>query len=171
MRISLVLILVLALATSAHAALSLSLSSTLLPIGGEAVVSVISSDTTMWTWQFVLSEDTYLWTDPVAACYYPDRTNAVTVLPAAGDMAFVTPDATYAALIQLTAGGAAVPPSAGVQFEITIRAVHAGIIYVDLQDGSANSKIGGALAIVVPEPMTITLLALGGLLLRRRGKK
>jgi hypothetical protein len=172
MRKLFVLIMVLALATSAHAALSLSISTTTVSIDDTITVSVSSTDSSPWTWCFVLSEDTYNWTDPIAAAYDPDRAHAVTILTAAGDMASAIPDPTYAALIQLNAGGATVLPSPGVQFTVRIKGVQFGMIYVDLQDGSANSQIGGALSIgPIPEPMTITLLALGGLFLRRRGEK
>jgi hypothetical protein len=174
MRISFVLITVLALATSAHAALSLSINTTTVFIHETITVSVSSDNTDNWTYNFVLSEDTYNWTAPVAAAYDGARTSdgAVTVHTAAGEMACVTPNPTYAALITLSAGGVEPGPSAGIQFSVQIIGVQEGIIYVDLQDSSCNSMIGGALVIAhIPEPMTITLLALGGLLIRRRGKK
>jgi len=163
---------VLALTTTAHAALSLSLSATTVGVGDTVTCSVSSNNTNNWTMQFILSEDTYNWTDPVAADYYPDRANAVNILPAAGDMADVAPNPTYPALIALTAAGTS-PPSPGVQFEITIRGVQPGAIYLFLHYTSEVRPITppeSLTLVVVPEPMTITLLALGGLFLRRRRK-
>jgi hypothetical protein len=173
MRKSLALIMVLAMATNAHAALSLSLSATTVNVDGVLTVSVSSTDSSPWTYLFVLSEDMYNWTDPVAAAYDGGRTEAVTIMAAAGDQACAIPDATYAAVIQLSAGGSSVPPVAGVQFTVSIEGMQAGRIYVDLQNGNAESQVGGPffLGPIIPEPMTITLLALGGLMICRRGKK
>jgi hypothetical protein len=170
MKKLLVLLMVLGLATSAQAALSLSLDKSTIGVGETAVVSVSDSIGENWTWQFILTEDTYWWTAPVAAAYDGARASdgAVTILPAAGSMASVTANPTYACMVQLNAGDP-VSPSAGVQFTIDVIGVQAGTIYVDLQDFLTDSKVGGPLALVViPEPMTIALLGLGGLFLRRR---
>jgi len=153
---------VLALATSANAALSLDLSATTVAVGDTVTCSIYSDNISPWTESFILSEDTYAWTDPVAAAY-----NGVTIGPGAGDLASAIPNPTYPALIQLTAGGMGV--SAGVQFIISIIGVQPGTIYLDLVGGSAGIPEIPTL-VVVPEPMTITLLALGGLLLHRNRK-
>jgi len=168
MKKLLVLLIVLGLATTAQAALSLSLSATTVAVDGTVTVSVSSTDAVEWTWAFVLSEDTYNWTAPTVASYNTDRTTAVTILTAAGNMASNTPDGGYAALTWLNVGGTAPAPVAGVQFTVSIKGVQNGTIYIDLQDGDANSKVGGPLTLVVPEPMTLALLGLGGLFLRRR---
>jgi len=65
MKKLLVLMFVLGLATTAQAALSLSLSATTVDVGSDVVVSVSSDNTDAWTFEFVLSEDTYNWTDPL----------------------------------------------------------------------------------------------------------
>jgi hypothetical protein len=174
MKKLLVLLMVLGLATSAQAALSLSLSATQINVGDSVTVSVSDSVGVNWTWQFVLSEDTYNWTDPAAAAYNPNRSSGVgggvTILAAAGGMASVTPDASYAAVTQLNAGGVTpAAPAAGVQFTVSIKGMQAGTIYIDLQDFEMDSKVGGySTLVVVPEPMTLALLGLGGLFLRRR---
>jgi hypothetical protein len=160
-----VLIMVLALSTSAQAAISLSLSATTVDVDDTVTCSVISSDGSPWTWQFVLSEDTYGWTDPVAANYNGEPIPQWPHLCIVIEPPYPNP---YPAIRQLEFLGGVT----GVLFIIPIKGVQPGTIYLDLQDGSATSKVGGALTlVVVPEPMTITLLALGGLIIRRRGKK
>ena len=170
MKKLLVLLMVLGLATSAQAALSLSLSATTVDIGDTVQCDVVDSVGENWTWQFLLTEDTYNWTSPVAADYDPDRVNATTIHTAAGNNAAIEANPTYAAVLQLTAAGTDPVPAAGTQFTIDIKGEALGTIYVDLVSGSTYaSQVGGATALeVVPEPMTIALLGLGGLFLRRR---
>jgi hypothetical protein len=164
MRISLVLIMVLALATSAHAAISLSLSSTTVVIGSTVTATVSSDNTDSWTGYFILSEDTYYWSDPVAAAYIPPWT----IYPNAGDLAQASPLAGYPAVYDLAVGGISVLPSAGTQFSINIMGVQVGTIYIDLQEKYGNPPIippGPLTLLVIPEPMTISLLVLGGLMI------
>ncbi|MGD0077415.1 MAG: PEP-CTERM sorting domain-containing protein [Sedimentisphaerales bacterium] len=170
MKKLLVLLMVLGLVSSAQASLSLSLSATTVAVGSNVTCSVIDSVGEGWTWQFVLSEDTYNWTDPVAASYNGGRAAAVSILAAAGNMAAATPDGGYAALVQLSAGGTTPAPSTGTQFNVTLHGEQAGTIYMDLEDFSANSQssTGFLTLVVTPEPMTMALLGLGGLFLRRR---
>ncbi|MBN1392093.1 MAG: hypothetical protein JW947_04740 [Sedimentisphaerales bacterium] len=168
MRKSFVLIIVLALATSAEAAVSLSLSATTVAVDNTVTCSIYSDNAEPWTLLLVLSEDTYAWTDPVAAEYDLPWI----IEPYAGDLGIITPDPTYRAILHLSAAGATEPPQAGVQFVIPIKGVQPGTIYLDLQNGSQYPPIipEPLTLVVVPEPMTSTLLALGGLLICRRGK-
>jgi hypothetical protein len=167
MRTTFILIVILALATTAHAAISLSLSATTVSVGNTVTVDVSSTDGSPWTWLLVLSEDTYMWTDPVAAKYDLPWI----IEPCAGDLGIITPDPTYRAILHLMAGGATEPPQAGVQFVIPIKGVQPGTIYLDLQDGASNSQVGGYQTLVVtPDPASVALLALGGLIIRRHRK-
>jgi hypothetical protein len=174
MRIFIILIMVLALAISAHAALTLSLSVTGISVGNVMTLSIISDSADPWgIGDLILSEDTYNWTDPVAAMYdgswsYHTTAGAGSV----GDLGYATPYSGYAGVYKLNAAGSSVLPESGIQFSINIKGVQAGTIYISLQDDSAYHEMSsnGPLIIITPEPMTITLLALGGLLLRRRRK-
>jgi hypothetical protein len=163
MKKLLVLLMVSGLAASAQAALSLSLNKTTIAVGETAVASVVSNDASSWTNDFVLSEDTYNWTAPVAAAY----DGSWTITSHAGDLGF-TEATTYPAVIKLSAGGTTTPPSSGTQFSINIKGVQAGTIYIDLQDDSTWAEMAnGPLTLTVtPEPMTMALLGLGGLFLR-----
>jgi hypothetical protein len=167
MRISLVLIMVLALATSAHAAISLSLSSTVVDVGNTVTANVMSDNTSMWSGYLVLSEDTYSWSNPIAAKYniwWPIDPINCRIDPVPG----------YPGVLLLSTDMISQLPVPGTQFSIQIEGVQPGTIYLDLQASDTYEEMSsnGPLALVVtPEPMTITLLALGGLLLRRRGKK
>jgi hypothetical protein len=163
MRTTFILITVLALATSAEAAVSLSLSSTQVDVGNTVTANVISDDTTTWMAYFVLSEDTYAWADPIAATIGDYGPRDPGPIPYG-----ITPVPGYPGVLQLSAGGPGQPPEPGTQFWIDIIGVQPGTIYLDLQDSSYNTIAGPLTLVVVPEPMTITLLALGGLLLRRR---
>jgi hypothetical protein len=167
MRTTFILIMVLALATTAHAALSLDLSATTVALNSTVTATVSSDNTDSWTGYFILSEDTYYWSDPVAAAYVPPWT----IYPNTGDLAQASPLAGYPAVYDLTAAGTSTLPSAGTQFSINIKGIQAGTIYIALQEKYGYPPIippESLTLVVVPEPMTITLLALGGLLLRRR---
>ena len=167
MRTTFVLIMVLALATSAQAELTLGLSATQVLVG-DTVTATVSSDLSgiegYWgPGNFVLSEDTYYWTDPIAAAYDGSWSYKYGT---------VTPTS-YPAVYQLNYSGGTFLPEAGVQFSIDIKGVQPGTIYIALQDDTTQAEMStnGPLAmVVIPEPMTITLLGLGGLLLCRRRK-
>jgi hypothetical protein len=163
MRISLVLILVLTLATSAQAAIALSLSATTVAVDNTVTVDVISDDTSIWTGYFVLSEDVENWADPVAAAIYDYGPRDPHIL-------IIEPEPGYPGVLFLSTG--IEPPEPGAQFCTQIKGVQPGTIYTDLQDVSTLGEMAnGPLTLVVtPEPMTITLLALGGLFLPRHRK-
>ncbi|MBN1392095.1 MAG: PEP-CTERM sorting domain-containing protein [Sedimentisphaerales bacterium] len=165
MRKSLVLIMVLALATSAHAALTMSLSSSTVAVDNTVTANIILSDASWWDGFFVLSEDPYNWADPVAA----------RIIDYGPRDPFIEQDPEYPGVLHLTNVFMEPPPQPGIQFWILIEGVQPGTIYLSLQDPSSYEEISSngplTLEVIVPEPMTITLLALGGLLLRRRNRK
>jgi hypothetical protein len=164
MKKLLVLFIVLGLAASAQAALTLSLSATTVAVNGEVTFSVISDDTTNWIGDAILSENVGAWSDPIAASYVGNW--AWTVHAGDGAQAPYT----QVGVARLAAGGTTVLPTAGTQFSVNIKGVQAGTIYVDLQDDSTFAEMAnGPLTLVVtPEPITMALLGLGGLFLRRR---
>jgi hypothetical protein len=161
MKTSFVLFVVLTLATSAQAAISLSLSSTQVAVDNTVTAAIISDNTDWWDAYFILSEDVENWADPIAASiidYWPRDIGII-------------PDPEYPGVLHLTNANMEPTPLPGTQFWILIEGVQPGTIYLSLQDGTTYEEISsnGPLTLVVtPEPMTITLLGLGGLLLRRR---
>jgi hypothetical protein len=155
----------LALATGAHAALSLSLSASTVVLGDNVSVSIASDTAVNWTGAFILSEDIVNWTNPIAASL-----NGVTILPAAGIGAAAMPIENVGYL--LSTGFYDI--SGGVQFTVDIKCTNIGIIYIDLQDMNTGEEMAnGPLYLLcgIPEPMTISLLALGGLMIRRHRKE
>jgi len=165
MKKLLVLLMVLGLVSSANAALSISLSDTTVLVGNTVTLSVSSDDGAFWDGFLILSEDTVNWTDPVAADYSGSMT-----LSGVGNLGWATPDGTYPAVYALNVASNLVPSDvvAGTQFSIDIIGVQMGTIYVGLQNGSYEPVVSDLTLEVVPEPMTIALLGLGGLFLRRR---
>jgi hypothetical protein len=179
MKKLLVLLMVLGLATSAQAALTLSLSATEVDIG-DTVTASVSSDLsgTPGIWpgvgDFILSEDTYYWSTMDAAAFSGGWTYHTTAgtsggTVSVGDLGFANPYPGYSNVYRLNAAGSSVLPEAGVQFMIDIIGVQEGTIYIALQDDTTWAEMAPTLTlVVVPEPMTIALLGLGGLFLRRR---
>ena len=180
MRISFVLIMILALATSAQAALTLGLSATQVLVG-DTVTATVSSDKSglegFWgVYDFVLSEEIYYWSDPVAAAYDGSWSYHTDAGPGSvGDLGYAYRGyPSYPAVYRLNAAGSTVLPEAGVQFSINIKGVQPGTIYISLQDPFVLGEMstnGPLTLVVIPEPMTISFLALGGLMFCRRGKK
>jgi hypothetical protein len=165
MRTSLILIMVLSLATSTQAAITLTLSSTQVAVGNTVTANIVSSDTSNWEGFFVLSEHPDDWANPVAAAIgdYGPRDPGIQPY-------IINPVPGYPGVLQVMAGDMSSPPQAGTQFWVSIIGVQPGTIYLDLQDGyGARIAIEPlTLVVVTPEPMTVALLGLGGLLLRRR---
>jgi len=166
MKKLLVLLMVLGLATSAQAALSISLSETTVLTGDTVTASVVSSDNGNWIGYFILSEDQVMWTDPVAADYSGSWTTS-----GIGNLGYVAAVPGYSAVYDMSAASNLQPTDvvAGTQFSISIVGQQIGTIYLGMADADYN-PIAGTLTslVVVPEPMTIALLGLGGLFLRRR---
>jgi hypothetical protein len=170
MKKSLVLIMALALATSVQAALTLSLSAPTSPVGDTVTLSITSDDTSNWQGDLVLSEDTYIWADPIAFDWCGTGTAS-----GIGNCGSVTYDyCGYHAAIHLVVASNLSPTDvvAGTQFSFDIIGVQAGWAYISLQDDATYEEISanGPLFIGIPEPMTVALLVLGGLMIRRRGK-
>jgi hypothetical protein len=56
----------------------------------------------------------------------------------------------------------------GIQYDVTIKGLAVGTYTLDSDYYGAGGATNDVLTIIVPEPITIALLGLGGLLLRRR---
>jgi len=175
MKKLLVLLMVLGLVSSAQASLSLSLSATTVAVNGTVTAGVVSTDDSAWIGDFVLSEDLSGWTtSPVADYVSPVTWSFIKTAGtgSAGDSGSATVFPGYANVWTLGAGGITVLPSAGTQFSISIKGTQAGTIYISLQqdaDPYPEISTNGPLTLTVtPEPMTLALLGLGGLFLRRR---
>lgn len=169
MKKLLVLLMVLGLVSSAQAALTLSLSATTVATDGTVTLDVVSSDASFWTGNLILSDDVMAWNDPVVADW---STGTATGMGNIGGAVYDA--AGYHAAIELTVASNLEVSNvvAGTQFSIVISGKEAGTIYISLQDATTQEEIttnGSPLALVVtPEPMTLALLGLGGLFLRRR---
>jgi len=168
MKKLLVLLMVLGLASSAQASLSITLGAGTIGIGETTSAVVSSSNSDNWQGYIVLSEDQVNWYDPIAASFDGSWSFHTTAgAGCVGDKGLVS---MYSVgVYELDAVGTAPAPEAGDQFSRNIIGVQAGTIYVGLQDLS-YVPIEGTLQtlVVTPEPMTLALLGLGGLFLRRR---
>jgi len=169
MKKLLVLMMVLGLATSAQAAISLSLNGNPAPdettIATSTIVTIdVTSDDTM---PYV----TYLWMSTPAT---GEWVSGVTISPEAGDDAVAEYDPYGYGEWRLTA--ADFPESGetefvlpGTHFEIDFHCLAVGDALIELYADDFSTVLDTiTIHQVVPEPITIGLLGLGGLLLRRR---
>jgi hypothetical protein len=166
MKKLLVLLMVLGLVSSAQAALSLSLSATTVLTGGTVTVTISQDNQAFWDGYIILSEDTYNWADPTLASW-----NDSIVTGGIGNLGFINPVSGYPGVYGTNVASNQVPNDvvAGDMFTISILAgTTAGTTYLAVEDGSYNYLISDVALQIVPEPMTIALLGLGGLFLRRR---
>jgi hypothetical protein len=158
----LALILVLAVACVSYGALSMNRSSGTYTIGGSAVVITISSDA-----GDVTSWGVYL--DPTSD-YPAAQLQNPQILSAAGSQGGVTSATDPAAghdYRSKGAGGGA--PTAGDWSTVDFVSNTVGTYTIDLyQPSGTTTQIATADIEVVPEPATVVLLGLGGLLLVRR---
>jgi hypothetical protein len=169
MKKLLVLLMVLGLVSSAQAALTLNLSSASIAVGGTTTLTIVSDNVDNWQDNLILSEDVMAWNAPVAADWGTGTASGIGNIGAIGYNA----GGYHAAIDVLVASNLGTTDVvAGTQFSIVITGMNAGTIYVSLQDPTTQAEVttnGAPLALVVtPEPMTMALLGLGGLFLRRR---
>ena len=167
MKKLLILMLVLGMASAANADLTWSVSDvTLADIGDTVDVYLVSSDATMG--------NAWVGADP-GVPQVCDITAIAIINPGAGDDASVN-DArgSYPGWWDVTSLDSSSPFNtiAGNQYLVTITALAEGTASLSSDEYGAfgTAQIGNLGVTVVPEPMTIALLGLGGLFLLRRRK-
>jgi hypothetical protein len=160
MKKMLTLVLVLAMASLASAAVTMSVSSDTVVQGGNVTISVYSDDDAAYR--------KYL--DMVTGTA---TLGSVTIHPSAGADASV---ADFSVLpgyydLELTAVDFAATPVAGLHFSVIATAIGSvgETFTIELLNGDTyDLEMSEMVTIVVPEPMTMALLSLGGLFLRRK---
>jgi hypothetical protein len=165
MRKLLVLVLVLGIASVANAALTIDEGAGSALPDGTLTIGIVSDDTSSWYGLLVI--------DPGGD---GSLTNGVD-LAAAGDLGSImifTYDIGIGFGYDMTADGLTVLPSAGTQFEVdwdTTGLMAGDSATISLYaNGNTDTAVDTAVVTVIPEPMTVALLGLGGLFLLRRRK-
>ena len=163
MRKLTILALVLGMASTAGAAVSL---------GGDIDGEIVVGTTGIVT---VISDTTSPWAGGI--CFDPPVGIPNLVFPCAGDDASIWPPPPYPpshGCYDLTAADMTEPFDSiqpGVWFEFTVYGAAVGDVYtVDLYAEDWATILDTGTITVVPEPMTIAMLGLGGLFLLRRRK-
>ena len=156
-----IVMLVLGMASAASATVSLGgVIDGEIDVGTTGIVTVISDDTRAWMGIICFNP-------PVGVPILPLR-------PYAGEDASVTPIPDYDGCYELIAADLSDPFDSvqpGVWFEFTVYGTNVGDVYtVDLYHDDWVTLLDTGTVTVVPEPITIALLGLGGLLALRRRK-
>jgi hypothetical protein len=162
MKKLLILALVFGMTSAASAALSLG-GATEVVEGDTAIVTVISDNTSNWMG--------YIEFDPGVV-----GVSAVVALPGAGTDSYVIKDPLgWTGYYEIQAADMSEPFDSvvpGVQFNIMVAGATAGDVYtIGLMANDWATYLDSVqVTVVVPEPMTIALLGLGGLFMLRRRK-
>ena len=172
MKKILVLMLVLGMASMATAALTITGPSSV--VAGGTVTMYVTADAA----SAVSGETAWVWID---YAIYPastgDALSNITKLAAMGGTLSAILDTTTYAPDAFKFVGANDPPNPPeellvgnwVSFDLTaVTTTQGNSIILNLMDANFNIIAGGKTVAVIPEPMTIGLLGLGGLFLRRR---
>ena len=156
MKKFLILLLVLGLTSAANAALTWSVDDVEIIIGNTAVVQLVSDSDQPYTSQWVGADSSLV-----------AEITSMAVLPAAAEGTAV-PSAAYPGWWVVEAVDFT-PPSdiaVGDHFDVTISGLALGTYTINSDYGTGDNL----LITVIPEPMTIALLGLGGLFMLRRRK-
>lgn len=163
----LTLILVLGMAAGANAAIQLSINGAPAPdtyemrVSDVIVVDVMSDDSSNYGAWLVLEDK---------AAGLGEWASDVTITPAAGADAYAVDwDADYPGWWELSAASfnPDAPVLAGVHFLIDFHCLGEGEVVLTLRDYGEN-EVDRVTIAQVPEPITLALLGIGGLFLRRR---
>jgi hypothetical protein len=165
MRKLLILFLVLGLASTANALLIKvdDLEGESFEVDTQATITVVSEDTSGWLGYLIIEEGG------------AGSLENVVILDAAGNNASAGPytEADWGTGFELSASAAGDPPvppvAAGTQFSLDYVGAVGDTATISLfVDPEYTTPVASVNVTVVPEPMTIILLGLGGLFLRRR---
>ena len=158
MRKLLILVLVLGMAPVACATISLVSNAATIDLAGSVTVQV-SSDA-----------DSAAWTGYLGYTYAGAGLTTAWANPAAGVDGYATPHATWLGYYMLVASELSATPTsidAGIQFEGILKGTATGTYTFNLNNSGWVAQDTFTLT-VIPEPITMALLGLGGLFLRRR---
>ncbi len=179
MKKLLVLVMVLGLVATANAGLCTLLpsGSTTLAVGSTLLIEVVSADTSGQSMNLELDDTAAEAAAQIGSYSHGDwvytggNVQGMTQYAAAGNLAGIQgPTLTgYPGFYWFT--GAGTPggtPTAGEWFSIVYKCTGLGDTYISLYNDTSATVISQLLVHQVPEPITIGLLGLGGLFLRRR---
>jgi len=163
MRKLLILFLVLGMASTANALLIKvdDLEGESFEVDTQATITVVSEDTSSWLGYIIIEEGG------------AGSLENVSILDAAGNKASAEPytEASWGTGFELTAASTGDPPpvAAGTQFSLDYVGAVGDTATISLfVDPEYTTPVASVNVTVVPEPMTIILLGLGGLFLRKR---